>query len=241
VAPQPAPEKVAAARAKIDAVAKRVAAGEDFAKIATEVSEWPTAKNGGLLGNFRYGDFESEAFDEAVSKLEPGQVSGVIETRFGLQIVKLESRTGEEMTARHIVIKLEATQDDVVRALEKAQSLRRRILKGEDFAALARQESDDVRTRDSGGALEQEVNAAELRPEFRASLDSVQVGGVSSVIRSQDGFYLFKVVARTESRSASYDEVKENLRRYLEQVEVEKRYRSYLADLRKRFHVELKA
>jgi len=31
--------------------------GEDFGKIATEVSEWPTARNGGFLGTFRYGDF----------------------------------------------------------------------------------------------------------------------------------------------------------------------------------------
>lgn len=240
VVPQPAPERVAAARAKIEAAARRVAAGDDFAQVATDVSEWPTARNGGFMGSFRYGDFESDAFDEAVAKLDPGQVSEIFETRFGLQIVKLESRQGDEMTARHIVVKLQPTEDDVVRAFDKAQALRKRILAGESFENLARLESDDIRTRDKGGLLDDHVDTSELRPEFRASIDSLAVGGVSSVIKSQDGFYLFKVVERTESRTATFDDVRENLQRYMEQQEVEKRYRTYLEDLRKRFNVDIK-
>lgn len=240
VVPQPAPERVAAARAKIEAAARRVAAGDDFAQVATDVSEWPTARNGGFMGSFRYGDFESDAFDEAVAKLDPGQVSEIFETRFGLQIVKLESRQGDEMTARHIVVKLQPTEDDVVRAFDKAQALRKRILAGESFENLARLESDDIRTRDKGGLLDDHVDTSELRPEFRASIDSLAVGGVSSVIKSQDGFYLFKVVERTESRTATFDDVRENLQRYMEQLEVEKRYRTYLEDLRKRFNVDIK-
>src|SRR5207302_2878779 len=112
IVPHPDEKKLKAAQAKIARAQKRLAAGEDFAKVARELSEWPTAQNGGSLGAFRYGDFESQAFDAAVSKLQPGQVSDVIETRFGegagsqLQIIKLESRNGDEMTARHIVVKL---------------------------------------------------------------------------------------------------------------------------------------
>jgi parvulin-like peptidyl-prolyl isomerase len=125
IAPKPDAAKVAAARAKIETAKKRVAAGEDFATVAKDMSEWPTAASGGSLGSFRYGDFDSDAFDEAVSKLEPGQVSDVIETKFGLQIVKLESRNGDVMTARHIVVKLAADEDAQVRALDLAQTIHR--------------------------------------------------------------------------------------------------------------------
>jgi len=241
VAAQPDPAKVATARGKIEAAQKRVAAGEDFAAIAKEVSEWPTAKNGGYLGSFRYGDFESTAFDEAVAKLEPGQVSDVISTRYGLQIVRLETRNGDEMTARHIVAKLETSEDDQVRALNKAIALRERILKGESFEEIARAESDDPNTRDQGGLVEQEIASSELIPEFRAALDSVQVGGITRVVRSNQGFHMFKLVARSDAHEATFDDTKETLRRWLEQRQLETRYRTYIADLRKKFHVDVKA
>ena len=241
VAAQPDPQRVAAARAKIEAAQKRVAAGEDFAAIATAVSEWPTAQNGGYLGAFRYGDFESTAFDEAVAKLAPGQVSDVISTRYGLQIVKLETRNGDEMTARHIVAKLETSDDDQVRALNKALALRERVLKGESFEDLARAESDDPNTRDKGGMVEQEIQSSELIPEFRTALDSVQVGSVTRVVRSIQGYHLFKLLARSDAHAATFDDVKDTLRRWMEQRQLEIRYRTYIADLRKKFHVDVKA
>ena len=240
IAPKPDAARVAAARAKIEAAQKRVAAGEDFATVAKQASEWPTAANGGFLGAFRYGDFESDAFDDAVSKLEPGGVSDVVETKFGLQIIKLESRTGDEMTARHIVIKLSADEDAQVRALDLAQSIRKRAADGESFEEMARTYSDDTNTRDKGGVVDQELNATEIVPDFRAALDSVPAGGVTSVVRSNAGFHLFKVLSRTQSDAATFDTVKDTLRRYLEQREVEQRYRTYLADLRKKFYVDLK-
>ena len=241
VAAQADPKKVAAARAKLDAVKARVLAGEDFAKVASQASEWPTKESGGYLGTFHYGDFESEAFDAAVQKLEPGQISDIITTRYGMQIVKLESRNGDEMTARHIVIKLEVTEDDQLRSLEKAMALRNRIVKGESFEEIARAESDDPNTRDKGGVVDQELNSTELLPEFRTALDSVAVGGVTRVVRSTQGFHLFKIVSRNEARAASFDDVKDNLRRWLEQRELESHYRTYIADLRKKFHVDMKA
>lgn len=240
VVPRPAAEKVEAAHAKIARAQTRVAAGEDFAAVAREMSEWPTAENGGFLGGFRYGDFESDAFDEAVSRLEPGQVSDVIETRFGLQIVKLETRQGEEMTARHIVVKLVPDENSQVAALEKALELRRRILAGESFENLAKSESDDPNTRDQGGLVAEDMPAAELLPEFRAAIDSVAVGEVTSVVRSASGFHLFKLLARSASHQASFDDAKEPLRRWLEQREMERRYRAYLDDLRKKFYVDIK-
>jgi peptidyl-prolyl cis-trans isomerase SurA len=241
IAPQPDSSRVRAARAKIEAAAKRLVAGEEFAKVASEVSEWPTSRNGGLLGTFRYGDFESDEFDRAVAALEPGQTSGVIETRFGLQIVRLESRKGDEMTGRHIVVKMDPDQNAAVRALERALEVRRRIAKGESFESLAKAFSDDSNTRDAGGVVDGEWKRDELRPEFRAPLDSTAVGSVTSVVRTEAGFHLFKVITRTASSIASFEQVQPGLRRWLEQRAFENRYRTYLESLRKSFHVDVKA
>jgi len=241
IVPQADAKSVQRAQEVIARAAARVRAGDDFATVAREMSEWPTAQSGGFLGSFRYGDFESAAFDEAVEKLNPGDVSDVISTRYGLQIVKLESRDGDMMTARHIVAKLETTTDDQVRALEKATDLRARIEKGESFEDLARSFSDDPATRDAGGLVSDELATGELLPEFRAALDSTAVGGVTQVIRSAQGFHLFKVVSRTPGREASFEEVQPTIRRWLEQRQLESRYNDYIAGLRKKFSIDIKA
>ena len=233
-------EKEKAARAKMDAILQRLQSGEDFAKVATEQSEWPTAKNGGSLGKFRYGDFESDAFDEAVSKLEPGQTSPVIPTKFGLMVVKLESRDGEVMTARHIVVKIEPDENARVNALERTLDLRRRALAGEDFAALARQYSDDPLTKEKGGAVEDDWDIEGLRPEFRGAVDSLAVGEVSNVLNTPNGFYILKILERNESKETTFEEIREPLHRYLEQRELEKLFQSYVHDLRKKFYVDVK-
>ncbi|GLK79482.1 peptidylprolyl isomerase [Methylopila turkensis] len=73
-------------------VEERLAKGEDFAKIATEVSTDPgSAKQGGDLGFFAKGQMVP-AFDEAVFKLEPNKVSDPVKTQFGFHVIKVTEK-----------------------------------------------------------------------------------------------------------------------------------------------------
>ncbi len=79
-----------AAREKIDALAKRIAGGEDFAKVAAEASDDPGSKSrGGDLGFFGPGTM-AKPFEEAAFALQPGQVSPPVRTRFGWHLIKVE-------------------------------------------------------------------------------------------------------------------------------------------------------
>ncbi len=84
-------ETKAAAKAKAEAALKRVTAGEDFATLATELSEGPSGPKGGDLGFFSK-DRMVAPFADAAFALKPGETSGVVETRFGYHIIRVEER-----------------------------------------------------------------------------------------------------------------------------------------------------
>lgn len=71
-----------------DKVLARLKAGEDFAKVAKEVSSDPiSAMRGGEIGPFKKGDLVPE-FEQAVFPLKPGETSGAVKTQFGFHIIK---------------------------------------------------------------------------------------------------------------------------------------------------------
>jgi peptidyl-prolyl cis-trans isomerase C len=99
-------------REKAEGVLKRAKAGEDFAALAKEFSTEPGAKeSGGDLDWFPRGRM-AKPFEEVAFKLEPGQISDLVETQFGLHIIKVEGKRTEkdkdgkpeeQVRARHIL------------------------------------------------------------------------------------------------------------------------------------------
>ncbi len=84
-------QAVAEARAKAEEARQRALAGEDFAELARELSEGPTAANGGDLGFFTR-EQTAPAFAAAAFALEPGGISPVVRTPFGLHVIKVEEK-----------------------------------------------------------------------------------------------------------------------------------------------------
>jgi peptidyl-prolyl cis-trans isomerase C len=77
---------------KLKAVIARLKKGEDFAKVAGEVTEDPSGKaNGGDLGYFSKDQMVPE-FSEAAFKLEQGQISEPVKTQFGWHVIKVEDK-----------------------------------------------------------------------------------------------------------------------------------------------------
>ena len=88
----------AAARKKIEDIRKKLTDGGDFAELAKEYSEGPSAPKGGDLGYFRRGQMV-KAFDDTAFSMKINEVSGLVETRFGYHLIKVYDKKPEQTLA----------------------------------------------------------------------------------------------------------------------------------------------
>ncbi len=129
------------ARAKIDGALARVkAGGEDFAKVAEELSEDSSKSQGGSLGTFGEGAMV-KPFEEAAFKLEKGQISDVVETKFGFHVIKVEDivpPTKKELAEVELEIGKQLVRDDAqkIEARKLADEALAELKAGKTFAEL---------------------------------------------------------------------------------------------------------
>ncbi|MEZ5574018.1 MAG: peptidylprolyl isomerase [Halioglobus sp.] len=191
--------EVAAATAQVNAVMKRIRAGEPFTKVVSS-SNQPYSFSGGDLGWRKLSDLPS-LFTDVVPKLSAGQTADPVRSDSGFHIVYLEAVRGMDQMvtqtkARHILVKpSEIMTDD--QAHELMVQLRARAEAGEDFGDLAKQYSEDIGSAQEGGELGWTV-PGQMVPEFEAAMASTAVDQISQPVRTQFGWHLIKVEGRRE-------------------------------------------
>jgi len=211
------------AKSKLLGIRERITKGEDFEKLAKEYSEEPAAKStGGNLG-FQKSEDLDQTFVGAALKLKPGEISGVVETQFGMHIIQMIERRGSEFNAKHILVKPASTKGDLKDAMKFLDSIRTRIMIDSiTFELAAKKVSDDKFTSASGGMFtNQEDNNARivvenLDPTIFFITDTMEVGQISAPIsyRTQDGkdaariiWYKSKIDAHKANLSQDYQKI----------------------------------
>ena len=99
------------AKQKIEQLLKQVQDDADFAQLAKENSTCPSSEKSGDLGFFPRGQMVP-AFEKVAFELKPGQISDVVETRFGYHIIKVTDRKDASTTS------YEDAKDDIINNLE---------------------------------------------------------------------------------------------------------------------------
>lgn len=224
---------------KAIAVRNRILKGDEFDKVAKEVSEDPSAKdNGGDLGFFTVLQmvypFESAAFNMNV-----GDVSMPVRTRFGYHILKLTDKRDAQgqILVAHIMVKSPkgATEEDEKKAKARIDELAQQIKAGKDFAELAKEHSDDKGSAKKGGELPW-FATGRMVPEFEmAAFKLKNKGDVSEPVKSQYGWHLIKKL--DQKPIPSYEEAKGELKtRVQKDSRSQKSKESLLAKLKKEYN-----
>jgi len=231
----------AASQAAVDRMteaAGRLESGESFESVALEYSDDASRTTGGDLGTFGRGVMVPE-FEDAVFAMSEGEVSGIIQTRFGFHIVEVLASTDSEVHVRHILARVAPGPDDELRARATADSLRQRVLDGEDFEELARLRSDDPLTSEVGGSLGW-FTRDNLAPAFAEVIMGLSAGEVADVAAGESGFYVLKLVEHREPRTATLDEVRENLKDYIFSQKAGKAYEELIERLSQEIFVDIR-
>lgn len=168
--------------------------GADFATLAKKHSADPSvATNGGDMGWAGRGAMVPE-FEAMAFKLKVNEISMPFETDFGIHIMQLLERRGNEYHARHILMSPSPSPEDLKVAERFLDSLRTVIQDGKlVFQNAAKDHSDDMMTKANGGFFVDEMGGTrvpykDLDPVVYFAIDSMKVGTISKplVYRTED-------------------------------------------------------
>jgi len=193
------PEEIQAAEQRAGNILGRLRNGADFSEIAIAESDGQTALEGGDIGWRKLGQIPG-LFLESVEVMQLDDVSDLIRSSGGFHIIKLTGKRGDERhivqqtKVRHILLKPDTVnlEDDIRIRIEKLEA---RIRGGEDFATLARSNSQDSLSAAKGGDLGW-VNQGDTVPEFEEAMNRLEVGETSGPVKSQFGWHIIQVQER---------------------------------------------
>jgi len=219
VSPNASPADTLAAYKKAIQVRNRALKGESFEKLVFEFSEDESAKgnqnipgNKGDLGYFSAMDLVYE-FENAAYSMKTGEISMPVRSEYGYHIIKLTEKRpslGRVQTA-HILITVapDASAEQKKDALDRANNIYDRIMKGESYEELAKQYSDDKGSGMRGGSLPW-FGVFRMLPEFIEPLYSMEKNDVTKPILTSYGYHVVKLLE--VKKNGTFDEMKNDLK-----------------------------
>ena len=138
----------------------------------------------------------------------------------------------ERMRLRHILLRLpeDAPESDVQKARQTLEAAAAKLKKGADFAALAKQQSQDPGSAPDGGNLGW-IQRGQTVPDFETAAFALKPGQISEPVRTQFGLHLIKMEAYEAQRTRSFDEMRDEIRTLLAEQKATEHLRDVLDSL----------
>jgi peptidyl-prolyl cis-trans isomerase SurA len=198
------PDQIQAAQTRAEQLVTRLRTDADFTQTAVAESDGTTALEGGDIGWRNMGQMPT-LFVEPLQDMQVGDISDPIRSPGGFHIIKLVEQRGDDRHlinqthVRHILLKPDAIHSNT-EVRTRIEQIEIRIRGGEDFASLARANSQDTLSAAKGGDLGW-VSPGDLVPEFEEMMNSLDPGQVSYPFETQFGWHILEVLGRREHDS----------------------------------------
>jgi peptidyl-prolyl cis-trans isomerase SurA len=236
------PRSSEAQRAELaDLLFAQLEQGADIVQMANARQISGIEVGGGDLG-FRKPESLPSVFQDVVPTLQAGEVAKPFPSSSGMHIVQLlETRGGatmnvEQFKVRHILIKPTEIRTEE-QAEELVWQLHDRIKAGENFADIARQNTNDPASMVSGGDLDW-VSDDMLPPDFMAKVRETPIGSMSEPFRVSTGWHIIEVSDR-RMEDLSEDNKRFQAQRILRDRKFENELQNWLTEIRDTSHVEI--
>jgi len=204
------PEQEAAARQAAEQLRQQALQGADFAKLAREHSDGPTAKSGGDLGFFRR-DEMVPAFADVAFALEPGQTSEVVRSQFGFHVIRVVAVEPAKVKP------LDEVRKDIEAELLTARAERKLELESERLPQRMEQEGMAAVAQSLGVTVQQTdwIDGTGVLPQLGSTAPLYQAvanaqTGRTGVLRRNpiQGHVFYRVSDRQEAHTKPLDEVR---------------------------------
>lgn len=170
----------------------------------------------------------------------PGISVSQEEVRSFYEANKQRFEKGESVRASHILIRLPKGADAAARekAKARAEQVLQKLHQGGDFAALAKQYSEDPGSAARGGDLGY-FTRGQMVPAFDKAAFALKVGETSGLVESSFGFHIIRVADRKPAQIAALDQVADQIGQYLEAQKRGQAVQAFVQKLRAKGKVEI--
>jgi peptidyl-prolyl cis-trans isomerase SurA len=209
---------------KIEKIKNMALSGEDFGKLATTYSEFPDAKNGGLIDYFSKGTYLPE-FEDVAFSLDVGQISDPFYTPYGVELVKVEAKKGDQVSVRHIVLKISLSKEEGDQLKKNAEYITSSLKQNsplDNIIGNVPYKGFKMEPINIENASIDEIEKS--YPELSSELKNMEVGSISNPVEIPEGYVILKLDGKSGGKELSFDEARELIKNNLieSKMEVEK-------------------
>jgi peptidyl-prolyl cis-trans isomerase SurA len=185
-----------------------------------------------------------DVFQKPVKTLKPNQVAGPIQAQNGFHLIRLLEIQGDtsphavaETHTRHILIKTSPLLNDA-QAEQRLKDIRAEILRGGNFAELAKKYSQDPGSAYKGGDLGWTLPGV-FYPTFEAQINKLAIHQISLPFRTQFGWHIAEVLGRAQKLQTTQNISRQQASQFVYQKKFQQALKNWLRQLRNQSYVKI--